>query len=138
MIKKFNENKETKSNSPNKASQKALKIIRNEVKYETLLRAKESVTKPNLKPSASKKREDPQPTNKDPHEVENLGPLGTSIITLVILGFILKVIHSNTDYLIGKVPIAEGLLLKYKYFISNNTAKILDSKLIEKLTHFLN
>ena len=138
MIKKLNENKETKSTSPNKASQKALKIIRNEVKYETLLRTKESVTKLKLKPSASKKREDPQLMNKDPYEVEKLGTLGTSIITLVILGFILKVIHSNTDYLIGKVPIAEGLLLKYKYFISNNIAKILDSKLTEKITYFLN
>ena len=138
MIKKLNENKKSKSTSPNKASQKALKIIRNEVEYETLLREKESVTKPNLKPSASKKREDPQPTNKDPHEVENLGALGTSIITLVFFGFILKVIHSNTDYLIGKVPIAEGLLSKYEYFISNNISKILDSKLIEKIIYFLN
>ena len=138
MIKKLNENKKTKSTSPNKASQEALKIIRNEVKYETRLRAKETVTKIKLKPSAFKKREDPQSTNKDPHEVEKLGTLGTSIITLVILSFILNGIHSNTDYLIGKVPIAEGLLLKYEYFISNNIANILDSKLIEKLTYFLN
>ena len=130
-MKKTDQNKKSVSSTTNKTSPEALKIIQGEVEYETRLRRKELPEKLNKKRISSK---DSKSIKEVTTEQETLGFMGNSIIILTGLGIILKIIHSNSRYIVDKFPVLEGVLLKYEYFIF----RITDSRIIEKIIYLFN
>ncbi|MGB0635562.1 MAG: hypothetical protein ACPGKG_08160 [Paracoccaceae bacterium] len=130
-MKKTDKNKKSVSSTTNKTSPEALKIIQDEVEYETRLRRKEPSDKLNEKRISSK---DSKSIKEVTTEQETLGLMGNSIIILTGLGIILKIIHSNSSYIVDKFPVLEGVLLKYEYFIF----RITDSRIIEKIIYLFN
>ena len=130
-MKKTDKNKKSVSSTTNKTSPEALKIIQGEVEYETRLRRKELPEKLNKKRISSK---DSKSIKVVTTEQETLGFMGNSIIILTGLGIILKIIHSNSRYIVDKFPVLEGVLLKYEYFIF----RITDSRIIEKIIYSFN
>ena len=130
-MKKTDKNKKSVSSTTNKTSPEALKIIQGEVEYETRLRRKKLPEKLNKKRISSK---DSKSIKEVTTEQETLGFMGNSIIILTGLGIILKIIHSNSSYIVDKFPFLEGVLLKYEYFIF----RITDSRIIEKIVYLVN
>jgi len=130
-MKKTDKNKKSVSSTTNKTSPEALKIIQGEVEYETRLRSKEPSEKLNKKRISSK---DSKSIKVVTTEQETLGFMGNSIIILTGLGIILKIIHSNSSYIVDKFPVLEGVLLKYEYFIF----RITDSRIIDKIIYLFN
>ena len=137
-MKKKDKNKQSQTGTNRKTSSEALRIIRQEVKYETLLRQKEPSANSKTKKISTKKSENSKSINEVATEKDTLGVLGSSIIVLIILGIILKIIHSKTHDIVDKFPVLEGILLKYEYFISSIIIRITDSKIVEKIIYFSN
>ena len=137
-MKQTNKNNVSQAGNTRETSSEALKIIRQEVKYETLLRQKETSTKSKTKKISAKKPENSKSIKEVTTEKDALGVLGTSMIVLMLLGITLKIIYSKTHVIVDKFPILEGLLLKYEYFISSNMIRITESKIVEKIIYFAN
>ena len=137
-MKKTDKNKQSQTGTTRETSPEVLRIIRQEVKYETLLRQKEPSAKSKTKKISAKKPENSKSIKEVTIEKDNLGVLGSSIIILIILGITLKTIHSRTHDIVDKFPILEGVLLKYEYFISGIIIRITDSKIVEKIIYFSN
>ena len=132
-MKKTDKNKESVSVTTNKTSPEALKIIREEVEYETHLRGKDPSDGFNAKRKSTKKTKNSKSIKGVTPEQETLGFMGSFVIILTGLGIILKIIHSNISYIVDKFPVLEDALLKYEYFIF----RVTDSEIVERIIYFL-